>query len=254
MKNTALITGSYGGLGRCFFKLHAEKGGDLILVGRSSEKLEEQAKEVSKEYNVTAHTIAVDLSQQDAAQQIYDTCKENGWDVDIIINNAGFGDFGFMGNHDIQKMVKMIDLNVTALAILSSLFVRDYKCKQTQLINISSVGGYFLAPSVVPYCGTKFFVSAFTEGLYHELAQDVDAKMQAKILAPAATKSEFCDVASGKSGFDYDASFEKYHSSEQTADFLLTLYDSDACVGEVDLTSFEFKLSGPKFNYLAAAK
>ena len=72
---------------------------------------------------------------------------------------------------------------------------------------------------VVPYCGTKFFVSAFTEGLYHDLAQDVDAKMQAKILAPAATKSEFCDVASGKSGFDYDASFEKYHSSEQTADF-----------------------------------
>ena len=159
-----------------------------------------------------------------------------------------------MGDHDIQKMVKMIDLNVTALAILSSLFVRDYKCKQTQLINVSSVGGYFLAPGVVPYCGTKFFVSAFTEGLYHELAQDVDAKMQAKILAPAATKSEFCDVASGKSGFDYDASFEKYHSSEQTADFLLTLYDSDACVGEVDLTSFEFKLSGPKFNYLAAAK
>ena len=132
--------------------------------------------------------------------------------------------------------------------------MRDYKCKQTQLINVSSVGGYFLAPGVVPYCGTKFFVSAFTEGLYHELAQDVDAKMQAKILAPAATKSEFCDVASGKSGFDYDASFEKYHSSEQTADFLLTLYDSDACVGEVDLTSFEFKLSGPKFNYLAAAK
>ena len=128
-----------------------------------------------------------------------------------LINNAGFGDFGFMGNHDIQKMVKMIDLNVTALAILSSLFVRDYKCKQTQLINISSVGGYFLAPGVVPYCGTKFFVSAFTEGLYHKLAQDTDANMQAKILAPAATKSEFCDVASGKNGFDYDASFEKYH-------------------------------------------
>jgi len=60
-------------------------------------------------------------------------------------------------------MVKMIDLNVTALAILSSLFVRDYKCKQTQLINVSSVGGYFLAPGVVPYCGTKFFVSA---GIY----------------------------------------------------------------------------------------
>ena len=116
------------------------------------------------------------------------------------------------------------------------------------------MGGYFLAPGVVPYCATKFFVSAFTEGLSHELAQDKEAKMQAKVLAPAATKSEFCDVASGKRGFDYDAAFSQYHSSEQTAEFLLTLYDSDACIGEVDLASFEFKLSEPKFNYIAAAK
>ena len=111
-----------------------------------------------------------------------------------------------------------------------------------------------MAPGVVAYGGTKFFVSAFTEGLSHELAQDKEVKMQAKVLAPAATKSEFCDVASGKRGFDYDAAFSQYHSSEQTAEFLLTLYDSDACIGEVDLASFEFKLSEPKFNYIAAAK
>ena len=78
--------------------------------------------------------------------------------------------------------------------------------------------------------------------------------MQAKVLAPAATKSEFCDVASGKRGFDYDAAFAQYHSSEQTAEFLLTLYDSDACVGEVDLASFKFKLGGPKFSFIAAPK
>lgn len=148
----------------------------------------------------------------------------------------------------------MIDLNVTALAILSSLFTRDYKRKQTQLINISSVGGYFLAPGVVPYCATKFFVSAFTEGLSHELAQDKEAKMQAKVLAPAATRTEFGPVATDDAGYDYDAAFARYHSSEEMAEFLLTLYDSDACIGEVDLASFEFKLSEPKFNYIAAAK
>ena len=253
MKKYIVITGASSGIGAATAKAFARRGENLIVIARRAELLENLKDEIA---NISPDSDVIvkpcDLSRTENVLALWNDLRS--YELKALINNAGFGDFGFMGNHDIQKMVKMIDLNVTALAILSSLFVRDYKCKQTQLINISSVGGYFLAPGVVPYCGTKFFVSAFTEGLYHELTQDADAKMQAKILAPAATKSEFCDVASGKSGFDYDASFEKYHSSEQTADFLLTLYDSDACVGEVDLTSFGFKLSGPKFNYLAAAK
>jgi len=253
MKKYIVVTGASSGIGAATAKAFARRGENLIVIARRAELLENLKGEIA---NISPDSDVIvkpcDLSRSENVLALWDDLKS--YELKALINNAGFGDFGFMGNHDIQKMVKMIDLNVTALAILSSLFVRDYKCKQTQLINVSSVGGYFLAPGVVPYCGTKFFVSAFTEGLYHELAQDVDAKMQAKILAPAATKSEFCDVASGKSGFDYDASFEKYHSSEQTADFLLTLYDSDVCVGEVDLTSFEFKLSGPRFNYIASAK
>ena len=90
MKNTALITGSYGGLGICFVNIHAGKGGDLILVGRDKAKLEEQAKETGEKYQVTVKTI----SKSNAAQIIYDTCKENGWSVDVIINNAGFGGQG----------------------------------------------------------------------------------------------------------------------------------------------------------------
>lgn len=79
MKNIALITGSYGGLGSCFVRIHAARGGDLVLVGRSQTKLNEQAKTIEKEYGVIAKTIKVDLSQSEAAQHIYDTCKENGW-------------------------------------------------------------------------------------------------------------------------------------------------------------------------------
>ena len=229
MKKYIVVTGASSGIGAATAKAFARRGENLIVIARRAELLENLKGEIA---NISPDSDVIvkpcDLSRSENVLALWDDLK----------------------SYELKALIK----NVTALAILSSLFVRDYKCKQTQLINVSSVGGYFLAPGVVPYCGTKFFVSAFTEGLHHELAQDVDAKMQAKILAPAATKSEFCDVASGKSGFDYDASFEKYHSSEQTADFLLTLYDSDACVGEVDLTSFEFKLSGPKFNYLAAAK
>ena len=93
-KKTALITGSTGGLGTCFVNIHAENGGDLILVGRGQQKLDEQAERVRKQYNVTVNTIAVDLSSPDAAQVIYDTCKSNGWEVDYLINNAGFGGHG----------------------------------------------------------------------------------------------------------------------------------------------------------------
>lgn len=94
MKNIALITGSYGGLGTCFVNIHASAGGDLILVGRSQSKLDAQAAEVSSTYGVKAVTIDVDLSQPEAAQVIYDTCKAGGWNPDIIINNAGFGGQG----------------------------------------------------------------------------------------------------------------------------------------------------------------
>lgn len=76
---TALITGSYGGLGTCFVNIHAKNGGDLILVGRSQSKLEKQSKQVREEYGVNVHIIAVDLSDPDAVKKIYDTCCENKW-------------------------------------------------------------------------------------------------------------------------------------------------------------------------------
>lgn len=143
----------------------------------------------------------------------------------------------------------MINLNITALVTLSTLFTKKYKDKDTQLINISSIGGYKIVPNAVTYCASKFFVSAFSEGLYHELAQDKQAKMQAKVLAPAATKTEFGMVATSKESYDYDKAFKKYHTSEQMAEFLLRLYDSHYCVGSVDRDSFEFSLSKPKFDY-----
>lgn len=88
---TALITGSYGGLGSCFVKLHASAGGDLILVGRGQKKLDEQKAQVEKEYGVKVNTIEADLSKAEDVEKVYNTCKQNGWTVDYLINNAGFG-------------------------------------------------------------------------------------------------------------------------------------------------------------------
>ena len=106
-----------------------------------------------------------------------------------------------------------------------------------------------MVPNAVTYCASKFFLSAFTEGLHRALAQDKDAKMQAKVLAPAATRTEFGPVATDDAGYDYDAAFKRYHSSEEMAEFLLALYDSDACVGAVDRNNFEFSLQAARFDY-----
>ena len=133
--------------------------------------------------------------------------------------------------------------------LFSTLFVHDYKdIKGTQLINVSSCGGYTIVPTAVTYCATKFYVSTFTEGLARELKSS-NAKMQAKVLAPAATKTEFGKIANDVPEYDYDKLFGTYHTSEQMAEFLMQLYDSDKVVGAVNRETFEFQLSDPLFHY-----
>ena len=245
MKKYIVITGASSGIGAAAAKAFARRGENLILIARRAELLQNLKDEIAPESDVVIKIC--NLARSENVLALWDELKS--YELKALINSAGFGDFGLVGEQDLQKTVRMIDLNVTALAILSSLFTRDYKRKQTQLINISSVGGYFLAPGVVPYCATKFFVSAFTEGLSHELAQDKEAKMQAKVLAPTATRTEFGPMATDDAGYDYDAAFKRYHSSEEMAEFLLALYDSDACVGAVDRNNFKFSLGAARFDY-----
>ena len=143
----------------------------------------------------------------------------------------------------------MLHLNIEALTVFSRLFVRDFaEIEDTQLINISSVGGYTIVPTAVTYCETKFYVSAFTEGLAHELIAR-GAKLRAKLLAPAATQTEFGAVANNNAAYDYDKAFGTYHTSNQMAEFLLALYDSDQTIGIVDRETFVFRLCPPQFPY-----
>lgn len=188
-----------------------------------------------------------DLSVISNQYQLYD--ELHGYLIETWINSAGFGDYSSVAKQDLSKIEAMLRLNIEAVTTLSSLYVRDYKdIEGTQLINISSRGGYVIVPNAVTYCASKFYVSAFTEGLAHEL-KTAGAKLQAKLLAPAATKTEFGMVANNVSEYNYDKSFGKYHTSEQMADFLLQLYDSHQSVGLIDWKSFEFILQTPIFEY-----
>lgn len=172
-KMTALITGSYGGLGQCFVDIHAERGGDFILVGRSEEKLQAQKKAIQDKYGekVSIQTIAVDLSKADSAQTIYDTCKQNGWRIDYLINNAGFGGQGdFARERTMEQDMSMIAVNIETPTRLCKLFLPDFINRGNgKVLNVSSTAATMPGPLQACYYATKAYVTSWSNALWREL-------------------------------------------------------------------------------------
>ena len=243
-----VITGASSGIGYETAKAFAGRGKNLVIAARRRDNLEMLKKEILEERpDVDVVIRSMDLSVPENAYQFYEGLKDYG--IETWVNNAGFGNYDSVADQDLGKIGAMLHLNIEALTILSSLFVRDYKdVDGTQLINVSSCGGYTIVPAAVTYCAAKFYVSTFTEGLAWEL-KEAGAKMKAKVLAPAATKTEFGMVANNVREYDYDKSFGTYHTGRQMAGFLLELYDSENVVGMVDRESFSFRLAEPLFPY-----
>lgn len=248
MKSYVVITGASSGIGYEAAKSFAEIGKHLVLVARRMERLEMLKQEIQKEHpNLDVVCISKDLSILANTYELYEEVKK--YKVEVWINNAGFGHYGLTGQQSMEKIEDMLHLNIDALTILSSLYVRDYAdVAGAQLINISSVAGYVIVPRAIAYCATKFYVSAFTEGLGWELKAR-KAKMKAKVLAPAATLTEFAQIANNVDYYDHDKGFGVYHTSQEMAQFLLELYHSDAMVGMVNRDTFEFRLSNGMMDY-----
>jgi len=251
MNNTkpyTVITGASSGIGYAAAEAFARRAKNVIVVARRQDRLEELKQKMGERYPAVDVVVKVcDLSIPANAHQLYQELKE--YPLETWINNAGFGNYDSVARQDLSRIETMLHVNVTALTILSSLYVRDYKdVPGTQLINISSRGGYCIVPNAITYCAAKFYVSAFTEGLAHELKAQ-QAELKAKVLAPAATQTEFGKIANGVAKYDYDKSFGRYHTSEQMADLLLALYDSNQTVGAVDDETFAFTLRAPVFGY-----
>ncbi|MBC2371224.1 SDR family NAD(P)-dependent oxidoreductase [Listeria booriae] len=248
MKYT-VITGASSGIGYETALAFAARGKNLVIVARRKAELEElknAALTINPELDIKIKTT--DLTVTENVYELYEGLKE--LELETWINNAGFGNFDLVGEQKLTKIKSMLHLNIEALTILSSLFVRDYAdVEGTQLINISSRGGYNIISNAVTYCATKFYVSAFTEGLAQELIT-TGAKMRAKVLAPSATETEFAQRATDTDSFDYEKGMAKFHTSKEMAGFLLDLYDNEKIVGLVNGRDFTFELQDPQFTYV----
>ncbi|EHS58605.1 SDR family NAD(P)-dependent oxidoreductase [Paenibacillus kribbensis] len=241
MKYT-VITGASSGIGYETALAFAARGKNLIIVARRLDKLEElksKIQEINSDLDVVILTS--DLSVTDQAYTLYNDLKE--YQIETWINNAGLGEGSFVADQKLEKVETMLRVNIESLTILSTLYVRDYAdVEGTQLINVSSALGYAIAVGNVAYSASKYYVSAFTEGLAKELELK-GAKIKAKILAPAITETEFANKSVDVEDFDYKANMPKYHTAKQMAGFMVDLYDSNEVVGIVD-QNYDFNLRG----------
>ena len=209
MKNTALITGASSGIGKELARIHAAKGRDLILVARRKDLLEELKQELLDKYKVSVHLIQKDLSVVGSAQEVYDEVKQNGWQVDYLFNNAGFGGKGAFLDRELEKDVQMVRLNVMALLKLTHLFGQDMKARgRGKILQTASTAGFLPGPYQNTYFATKAFVVSHTQGLAHELK---GSGVSVTALCPGPVATEFAQVAgfSGSKMFDGAASAHK---------------------------------------------
>lgn len=247
-----VITGASSGIGYQTAKAFAARGSNLILTARRRERLERLKAEILAHHPaLEILLLPMDLSLPEGPFRLYEEAKN--YPLRTWINNAGFGNYDSVAAQSIGKTRGMLRLNVEALTVLSTLFVRDFReTEGAQLINVSSCGGYTLVPDAVSYCASKHFVSAFTEGLARELMES-GARLRAKVFAPAATRTEFGRVANDVESYDYDRQFAACHTAGQAAALLLELYDSDQTVGLVDRETFAFTLCPPRLPYAGAS-
>lgn len=189
MKNTALITGSSNGIGLELAKVHASKGGDLVLVARNKSKLDELKTELEKQFKVSVYTIGKDLSVTNAAQEIYDETNKQNIQVDYLINNAGFGDFGMIVETNWNKELQMINLNITTLTHFTKLYLQDMvKRRSGKIMNVASTAAFQSGPTMAVYCATKAYVLSFTEAVSNEVS---DKGITITALCPGATETGF---------------------------------------------------------------
>ena len=183
----ALITGASSGIGRDMAKELSKKGYDLILVARDLEKLNE----VKQELDTNIEIECIDISNAENCKKLHEKYK----DIDILINNAGFGDCGDFTKTNLEKEISMINTNIVAYHILTKLYLQDMKEKDSgKILNVASIAGFMPGPLMATYYATKNYVVRLSEAIREELRK-TKSKVQISILCPGPVDTNFNKVA-----------------------------------------------------------
>ena len=189
MKRRALITGATSGIGLELAKVSAAKGNDLVLVARREQELNTIAQELSSNHGVHVATIAADLVEPHAARTVFNQVQHQGLDIDILINNAGYGLYGAFLETDAEAEAGMIQLNMVALTQLSKLFLPAMVQRSWgRILNVASTAAFMPGPLMAVYYATKAYVLSLSEALNEELKH---TGVHVTALCPGPTRTGF---------------------------------------------------------------
>ncbi len=199
METWTLITGASSGLGTEFARQSAALGQNLILTARRADRLEELKSELLARYPIQIEVIPIDLANANEVQRLINIIKQQEMFVETLINNAGFGAFGSFDVISEKRMEEMIQVNMSALSLLTHAFLGQMKLfKRGNILNVASIAGYVAGPYMAEYYASKAYVLSLTEALHEEL---IDDNIHVSALCPGPTKTAFFLEAGTKSSF-----------------------------------------------------
>jgi short-subunit dehydrogenase len=190
---TALVTGASSGIGRDLARLFAADGHDLVLVARRAEELEALAGELSQRHRIRATTLATDLGSAGAHDRIHAELAHRGIEVDVVVNNAGFGLSGAVAELPLDRQLAMIQVNVTALTALTRMFLPSMlQRNRGGVLNVASTAAFQPGPLMAVYYATKAYAQSFTEAVADEVQ---GTAVKVTCLCPGPTVTGFADAA-----------------------------------------------------------
>lgn len=187
--NTTLITGASSGIGAAFARKLAARGHNLLLVARSEDNLINLCNELGRIRSIRAQYVALDLAQPESPAQLFEECARRDLQIDLLINNAGFGSRGEFATLDLATELNIIDLNVRSLVDVTHRFLQPMRERKSgAIINVASTAGFQPVPYMATYAATKAFVLSFSESLWEESRQH---GIHVMALCPGVTETNF---------------------------------------------------------------
>jgi len=197
----ALVTGASAGIGVALATRLAQGGTHLVLTARRRDRLEHLATKLKNEHGIQCETVVADLAEPNAPHEIYAYTKEKGLQIDLLVNNAGFGQYGELTQVDPQRLLDMVQVNCSAVVHLARLFLPGMIArKQGDVLILASTAAFQAVPYISTYAATKAFDLLFAEGLAEEMKP---YGIRVCALCPGSTESEF-HVVAGQEKFTGD--------------------------------------------------